>query len=165
MSGISGISPIYSGMTGQSLPAADTSGQQLEAGQAGASVGSSSILSLSSTSMSASSETLMASGTPMLASNEALGAALLLLVLQYLQSGDSQEKQGLSEMIVGLAGMAQQGQGGGDFLLYSSSSLSIESTQLSIATSQGIDAYTGAAASLQQAPSADAGAAGLDVTA
>jgi hypothetical protein len=86
-----------------------------------------------------------------------------MLVLQFLQSSDSQEKQNLTDMIGALASMQQQNQGGG-MLLYSSSSLSIESTQLTIATSQGLDAYSGAAASLQQAPPADAGSAGLDVT-
>jgi hypothetical protein len=170
MGGINGINPIYSGYLNQVTPSGAATGKETEpirAGQlaqTGQLAGGSSILSLSSTSLSATSETLMAGNMPMLATNEAIGAALLLLILQYLQTSDSKEKQNLTDMIVALAGMQQQN-AGGEMLLYSSSSLSIESTQLTIATSQGLGAYSGAAASLQQAPPGDPGSPALDVSA
>jgi len=175
MGSINGISPIYGGYGGRIAPATAAAGQAAPASGTGQAAGTgtaagatqagaaSSILSLSTTSLTATSETLMASNTPMLASNEAIGAALLLLVLQYLQSSDPNEKQNLTDMIIALAGM-QQSQGAGQLLFYSSSSLTMESTQLTIATSQALDAYAGTAASMQQAPPADAGTAGLNVT-
>jgi hypothetical protein len=166
MSGIQGIGPIYGGTTaGQMAPTGGLAGKTADGGKIGEAAGGSSILSLSSTSMTASSETLLAVKSPMLATNEAIGAALLMLILQYLQAGDAKEKQELTAMIVALAGMQQQSRGAGELLFYSSSSLSIQSTQLTMATSQALDAYSGAAASLQQAPQGDAGAAGLNVTA
>jgi len=168
MGGIEAIGSATSGMTAGAIsPAGGASGgQTLQAGGLEQSAGQSSVLSLSSTSIQASSETLLMAKSPMLASNEAIGAVLLMLILQYLQTGDAQEKQNLTSMIGALAGMQQQGKGGGgELLFYSSSSLSVESTQMTIATSQGLNAYTGAAASLQQAPAADAGSAGLNVLA
>jgi hypothetical protein len=165
MSGIQGIGPIYGGTTaGQMAPMGRPAGQTADGGKIGGAVGGSSVLSLSSTSVAASSETLLAVKSPMLATNEAIGAALLMLILQYLQANDAKEKQELTAMIVALAGM-QQNKGAGELLFYSSSSLSIQSTQLTMATSGALDAYSGASASLQQAPQSDAGAAGLNVTA
>lgn len=168
MSGIQGIGPIYGGMSGapaQAMPPAGAAGQSAKGQQvAGSAAGASSILSLSSTSINATSETLLTAQTPMLATNEAIGAVLLMLILEYLQTSDAQEKQNLTSMIVALASMQQQ-QSDGQLLFYSSSSLSEESTQLTIATSQGLGAYAGTAASLQQAPPSDAGAPGLNVLA
>jgi hypothetical protein len=101
----------------------------------------------------------------MLSTNEALGAALLMLILQYMQSSDSNEKQGLLDVISSLVGSQQQ-QGSSSMLSYSSSQVSIESTQMvMINTSDAINSYAGATATAQQAPQVDSGSAGLDVTA
>lgn len=167
MSGISGISPIYGGISSGQVasPSSLSNGEAIEPGQIGGAASGSSILSLSSTSLTATSETLLSASAPMLSSNEALGAALLMLILQYLQTSDPTDKQNLTNMITALAGMQQQSQGGSDLLMYSSSSMTMETTQLTIATNQSLGAYSGSAASLQQAPQTDAGSAGLNVVA
>lgn len=165
MSGLSGI-----GGVGGYLPPQQQSNLGGDALQAPAASGSASpggsILAVSSSSISASMETLMSMDMPMLASNEALGAALLLLVLQYLQTGDSNEKQQLLDVIASLAASQKGGGAGGSLMLYSSSSMSIENTQmLLIAPGDAAGAYSGASALNQQAPQIDAGSAGLDLTA
>ncbi len=173
---IGGISPIGGGAVPQTnMPASVAGGtaaapagqgSQLQAGDTGLITPGSSILAMSSTSISASMETLTASNSPMLANNDALGAALLLLVLQYMQESDPTQKQNLLSTIMSIAGGQQQGGNNQSSLMYSSSSLSIESTQLvMIGSGDALGAYSGASAGLQQVPQSDSGAAGLNVLA
>jgi len=94
-------------------------------------------------------------------SNELLGAILLLLILEYMQSSDSEEKKGLLALAMVLA-QSQTEASGGARVDYASTSLSIESTQLLLA-GPASNAYTNAGAN--PAGGADAGAGGVDVTA
>ncbi|MBI4578383.1 MAG: hypothetical protein HY718_01680 [Planctomycetes bacterium] len=167
MSAISGIGPVSGGIVPPENhqpagAAVDTTPANTSA--AGSLAQSSSILSLSTTSINASSESLMIANTSALAGNDAVGAALLLLVLQYLQTSDPTEKQNLLSIILAIAGAQQQQTGETSTLMYSSSSLSIETTQMTYVTSDALSAYSGATAN-QQAPQIDPGAAGLDMVA
>lgn len=171
MNGISGISGMAAGGMPQRMNMAGGTGeaqaapvQQNLAGVEAAS--SKSIASLSTTSVNASSESLIASNGPVLADDKALGLALLLLTLEYLKSGEDEdeEKKGLLDLMLAIS----QQQGGGDStsLMYSSRSLSIESTQMQVAsTENATSAYSAGAANPQQVSSAGPGAAGLDVSA
>ena len=77
------------------------------------------------------------------------------------ESEDKQEKQGLLTLAMAVAQMAQ-GSGQQSTMLYASSSMSIESTQMMM-TDTVTSAYTNAGA--DPAQSGDPGAGGLDVTA
>ena len=159
MPGAGGWGRVYG--TGSALPAQSAPG--MEAGAALAA--SQSALSASSISMTAATQSLVATSGAAPSSNELLGAVMLMLILEYLKTDDEQEKTGLLALISMLAQQQQQG-AGGSTLMYSSSYLSIESTQLQFAsTDMAVSAYTGATATLQQAPGVDPGAGGLDVVA
>lgn len=114
-----------------------------------------------------SSETLMASEgvNSAITSNELLGAVLLLLMLEYMQSEDKEEKQGILALMATLAQMQQQNNTQQSLFLYSSSSLSIESSQMqSTATGEAAsNAYTNAGVDPAQAN--HPGTGGLDVVA
>ena len=94
-------------------------------------------------------------------SNELLGAILLMLILEYMQSSDSEEKKGLLALAMVLAQSQAQASGGAR-MAYASMSLSVESTQVLLA-GPASNAYTNAGAN--PAGGADAGAGGVDVTA
>lgn len=125
-----------------------------------------SIMSVSSTSISSTVESFIGTYGPMLSSNELLGAVLLMLALEYLTSSDEEEKQGLLELMLALA---EQLRGGGEasgMFMFSSSSMSIESTQITISSPEmALGSYAEAADTSQQALPSDAGSAGLDVVA
>ncbi len=126
-------------------------------GPAQAAGGATSILSLSQTSISASVESFIATYGPVMSSNELLGAVLLLLTLQLMQSRDPDERKQLLGAIMGLASQMQQ-QSSGGVLMYNSSSLSIESTQITAVSGEaGLSAYLGAMNTAQTAPGIDAG--------
>jgi len=164
MGAIQGIGPWQGGITPALIRPQDSSPPAPAQGSPAA--GSTSVLSLASTSVNAASEAILASDIPMLASNEAIGAVLLLLILQYLQSTDPAERQQILDTVLALSGMLRQDRGSSaNVLFYSSSDVSIESTQLALSTTEGLNAYSGSAANLRQAPPPDAGAAGLDVLA
>jgi len=133
---------------------------------AGSASSSQSLASLSSTSISASAESFVAANGPVLADKQLLGLVVLMLTLKYLQSDDEEEKKGLMALIIALA--QQQGAGGGESIMYSASSLSIESTQIQAVSSEAaISGYSGAAIDPQQTPPASpgSGSGGLDVVA
>jgi hypothetical protein len=175
MSGISGISGLGAGAvwptSSATTPAAEVGG--------GAAVGASgasayqdiSALSYSSMSINASSESLainQGGGMAAASTNELLGAVLLLLTLQYMKSGDDQEKKDLLGLMttlvqqMGQSGQSSGGSGGGDSLSYTSSSLSIEMTNLQVVSaSTGINSYMSAQGDYSQSP----GAGGIDVAA
>lgn len=102
-----------------------------------------------------------------MSNDELLGALLLMLTLEYLKGGQSDdEKQNLLGLILALAQqkMNAEGAGSGTFA-FTSSSMSIESTQMqSISMTSAAGAYQSAQVNPQVAPGVDAGSAGLDVT-
>ena len=115
---------------------------------------------MSSTSISA--ESFLATYGPVLADKQLLGLVVLMLTLEYLQSDDEEEKKGLIALIIALA--QQQGAAGDQSIMYSASSLGIESTQIqAISSEAAISSYSGAALDPQQTPAADPGSGGLDV--
>jgi hypothetical protein len=174
MDGLSGIGSIpgygmmpqvYGTAAAGTAPAAPAQGGEIGTIAGGALSASQSVLSLSSTSITANVESFMGTYGPVMSSNEMLGAVLLMLIMEYLKTDNDQDKKDLLGLISTLA-QQQQGAGGGGSFIYQSSSLSIESTQLQVASSEmNFGAYSGAAATLQQAPAADPGSAGLDVVA
>ena len=156
------ISPIGAGLPAYTPPMTPSAGAGLDGSAAldGLAKGALSAR-IDSTSISASSESLMAAWSPMLSSNEAIGAALLLLILQYMQTQDPQERKDLLGLIGSLAAGQQSSEGSSGVLMYSSSQLSIETTSITLTT--GGSGYDAGA---QIAPPADSpGSAGLDVVA
>jgi len=168
MNGISGIGGMTAGgIPQQTHPVGGTKGAQATPVQhdlAGVEATSSqTVASLSTTSINASSESLVVGNGPVMADDRALGLALLLLTIEYLQSNDEEEKKGLLAMMLALT----QGQGGGNggSFMYNSMSLSIESTQMQfVSTESAISAYSAGTMDPQQASSLAPGAAGLDVS-
>jgi hypothetical protein len=153
---------VYGTAAAGQLPAQDS----VAAAAGGSMSASQSLTSLSSTSINASSESLIATMTPSANNNELLGAVLLMLIMEYMKTDDKQQKQDLMGLATLLLQQQQQQSAGAQTIMYNSSSLSIESTQIQVASSEmAISAYSGAAATLQQAPNIDAGAAGLNVVA
>jgi len=133
-----------------------------------AAAGSQTVASASSLSVQQSSEMLMVSegGSGAITNNELLGAVLLLLMLEYMQSEDEDEKKGLLALLSGLVQMQEQSGSQQSMLMYSSSSLSIESTQMQVvSTENAISAYSAGAVDPQQASPDGLGAAGLDASA
>lgn len=125
------ISGIYSGPAAGATPtsqypltpADDTSGLSQLKG-----AGNITMASLSSTSISATSETLIANLGGM-GNKDLVAAVLLMLTLELLKSEDPEEKK---QLLAAIAALAQQGGDSGGTMLYSASSLSIESTQLQV---------------------------------
>lgn len=172
MDGLSGIgnlppggtAPLVYGLASTgAAPTAPLQGQT-SSNVAGATASAAqSVFSRSSTSTAANVESFIATYGPIVSSNEMLGALLLMLIMQYIKTGNDREKQDLLGLISVLA-RQQQGAGSGSTFVYQSSSLSIESTHIQAAASEvSAGAYTGATATLQQAPATDPGSAGLDV--
>lgn len=100
-------------------------------------------LSASYLSINQSSELLLVSEeSPAAAvSNELLGAVLLLLLLEYMRTENEDQKQGLLAMMGELLKMQQQGSQQSSTLLYASSSLSIESSELMVSVGGAANAY------------------------
>lgn len=169
MSAIASISGLYSGGAWPQVYGATGADQAIAAGaaQTGVAVSASqSLASLSSTSITATSESLIATLTPSANNNELLGAVLLMLIMEYLKTDDKDEKQGIMGLIGALLQQQQQQAAGAETLMYSSTSFTYEATQIQMMSSEmALAAYSGASASLQQAPGIDAGAAGLNVLA
>ncbi len=173
MDGVSGISNVYSpAMAGASTPAAPAATPPAAAAQPGTAaqsttpagaVQSQEWASLSSLSVNQSSESLLIvdNASPAAVSNELVGAILLFLLLEYMKSGSDEEKRDLLGLMGAIVQMQQTAGGQSSVLMYSSSSLSMESTQLQLGSSSTV--YTNAG--LAQSPGADPGAGGLDVTA
>lgn len=153
---MSGISPIGSYAAGSPMPAVSYAlpsqsggpgGPVALSNQGGAAAASAtasqSAVLVSSTSIAANVESFVATYGPVASNNEILGALLLLLMLQYMQSDDEQEKKGLLGLLMGLAQIQQQA-GQPASLMYSSTSLSIESTQMMAVSQQmAVGAYAG----------------------
>ena len=162
MGGVSGIGGIAGGGAPiQPKPSATVEGAPTAAqnttGGAATSAGQS-LVSMSSTSISASSESLLASNSPVLADQQLLGLVVLMLTLEYLQSDDEEEKKGLLALMLALS---QQQSSGGEQFMYSSSSLSIESTQIQAVSSEtAMNGYTGGSVDPQQVPGVHGGAGG-----
>jgi hypothetical protein len=119
----------------------------------------------SSTSISSNVQSLVASsgGT---ANKDLMNALLLLLTMQYLQSNDPQQQKDILSLLGGLLQQSGGGDGGANTLVYTSSSLSIESTSLQVVSSSaGLNAYSGASDPTAQISGADGASAGLDVIA
>jgi hypothetical protein len=117
---------------------------------AGSSLATQQTVGLSQLSVSQSSEMLLYSEQPMAASvsNELLGAVLLMLMLEYMKSNDDEEKQGLLGLMGLLLQMQQQNGSQQSMLFYTSSSLSIESSQMQMTSGQAVsNAYTNAGVS------------------
>jgi len=114
-------------------------------------------------SVNQSSEMLALSDAPQgaIVSNELLGAVLLLIMLEYMQSEDEQEKQNLLALAMMVA-QAQVQSSQSSSLTYVSTSLSVESTQIMMAGS-ATSAYTNAGAN--PTGSAESAAGAVDVTA
>jgi len=120
-------------------------------------LGDQSLLAISSASIAASAESYVAANGPVLASNELIGLVLLLLTLQYMQSNDDQEKQGLMDLIMLLA-QQQSPDNGSGLLIYSSSSVTMESVQITaLSMDNAMGAYANGAADPQKASPATAG--------
>lgn len=171
MSAIASIGGLYAGAAWPQVYGATGAGDVASTGAAAAQAGvavsaSQSLASLSATSISATSESLIATLTPSANNNELLGAVLLMLIMEYLKTDDKQEKQGIMGLVSALLQQQQQQSAGAETLMYSSTSYSYESVQMQMmSTDMALAAYSGASATLQQAPSIDAGAAGLNVLA
>lgn len=175
MDGISGVgavgsggmmAPIYGTGPAYSAAAAQAPALQGMNGMAaGNGIGASqSVESLSSTTISAQVESFIATYGPVVANNELLGAVLLMLIMEYLKAENEKDRKDLLSLISTLAQQQQQGGNSGGVMMYSSSSLTIESTQYQAASMQmAIGAYDGSAATLQQAPTVDAGAGSINV--
>ena len=154
---------------GQSTPAdqlTPVSGQRAVSELAA--TGSQTVVSASSMSVKQSSEMLMVSegvgGS--ITSDELLGAVLLLLILEYMQSEDEDEKKGLLNLVLAIAQQPQQDSDNGGFLMYNSTSQSIESTRFQmVSTENVVSAYSAGAGDPQQASPDGLGAAGLDASA
>ena len=168
-----GVSPIggmpSGGMPYRTNPAGNAEGAPaapIQHNLAGTEASSSkTIASLSASSINASSESLIASNGPVLADEQLLGLVVLLLTLQYLQSDDEEEKKDLLTLLLALAQQQQSGNSS-ESLMYNSTSLSVESSQMQvISTDNALSAYSGGTIDPQQTPPADPGAAGLDVSA
>lgn len=169
MDGVSGINSVYSpAITSPSMPATSAAtaqgGMAAEATPAQASaIQSQEWASLSSLAINQSSESLLVADNASSAavSNELLGAILLFLILEYMKSGSEDEKKDLLGLMGTIMQMQQTSGSQSSMLMYSSSSLSIESTEMQVGSSSTI--YTNAG--LAQSHAADPGAGGLDVTA
>ncbi len=168
MDGISAIGGAAGGyFVPPSVPAVSAAATPQTAATAPAGASALSLASMSSTSISASMQSFAATYGPALSSNELLGAVLLMLTLEYMKPDKSDsEKKDLLAVILALAQQQQGNSAGSGSIAYTSSSLSIETTQYQgISVASGIGAYSGAAANPQFAPAVDAGSAGLDVSA
>lgn len=169
MDGVSGINSVYSpAITSPSMPATSAAtaqgGMAAEATPAQTSaIQSQEWASLSSLAINQSSESLLVADNASSAavSNELLGAILLFLILEYMKSGSEDEKKDLLGLMGTIMQMQQTSGSQSSVLMYSSSSLSIESTEMQMGSSSTI--YTNAG--LAQSHAADPGAGGLDVTA
>ncbi len=118
---------------------------------------------ITNTSLSYKSE-FMAFDSSAAHNNELLGAVLLMLLLQYMQGNEDDQKNGLLGMMMALA--ALQGQQGNSSFTYSSSSLSIETTQMQMGSSQAAMTAYGGGVDASKAPPVDAGSGGnVDVVA
>ena len=156
MDGISGIASVTSGMAASQMT--QTAGvSDVGAGQ--------SIASISSTSMSANIESFSGVSSAASNNNELLGAVLLMLMMQYMKSGDAGQKQDLLSVISALAQQQGQSNSASSTFSYSSTSISMESTQIQMSSTQVAAAYSGASATMQQVPAADAGSGSLNVIA
>lgn len=135
----------YGSVTGPvSSPA---SGSQTASNGAVATAGTGSVANtVMMTSLQQSSETLLFAGQSTAApiNNELLGAILLMLLLKYLQSADTNEQQGLLALMNSLVQGQQGGKADSSVMLYSSSSLSIDTLMVQ---TQGVDAAANAYAS------------------
>jgi hypothetical protein len=134
-------------MTGAAGP--DKTGGAMATGSAaaGSAWASNEMASLSQLSISQSSEMLMVSQAPQgaIANNELLGAVLLMLILEYMKSQDDKEKEGLLGLMGMIMQMQQQNNAQQSTLFYASNSLSIDSTQIQVASGQAAtNAYTNA---------------------
>lgn len=121
---------------------------------------------ISSQSVSASTETLLVSQQQSAAvSNELLGAVLLMLLMEYMKTQNEDEKKGLLALMAGLVQLQQlNGSQQSSTLYYSSSSLSIDSTQSQIVSIGTVSsAYTDAGVDPTAHP--EAGGARVDAVA
>lgn len=167
--GLPSITPAQTGAitespSGQAGLAAGASGLAAGASGSAASVASSqSLAAYSSMSISAANESVFYQSSPILADKQALGLAVLMLTLEYLQSNDDEEKKGLLALMLALT---QQQSGQQETLMYSSSSLSIESTQYVGMSSDSVaNAYSGSAGAVQGLAATDGGMGQLSVVA
>lgn len=119
--------------------------------------------SVSTLSVSSSVETFMETYGPLQSTNELTGALLLLLISEYMKTDDEEEKKGLLALMSALLQQAQ-GSGSQGSFMYSSSSLSIETSQFN---SGSVDlsgtGYASAPLNPASTPAPDAPAGGLNV--
>ncbi len=113
-------------------------------------------LSLSSTSMAMESQSLSMQSAPAANNNELLGAVLLMLMLEYLTTQDENKKDALLGAMVGLAALQSMQQDQGASLSYSSMSMSMESTQIQMVSSESVAGAYGAVADNTKVPLGDA---------
>ncbi len=154
MSTISGLG----GFSGGYMPAQQVSG-------AANTSASQSVSPLASSQQSTSVNALTQNNLAVISNNELLGAVLLMLMLEYMQSKDDDEKKGLLGLMGLIAGQQQNASGS---LYFSSSSIAVNMDSLQMQSNSmqtGIAAYNGSTASMQQAPFVDPGAGGLNVVA
>jgi hypothetical protein len=119
--------------------------------------------SASSLSMSSQVGSLISTCGGALSNNELLGAVLLMLTLEYLKNEDGDQRKDILSM---LGMLLQQGAAGqSSTMMYSFSSLSIESSTQIVSSSTGLAAYSGLNLPTSQTPAADSPSAGLDVIA
>jgi len=169
MDGVSNISSVNGGgqqiWPTQNLPVGGAQPGEGQTNIAGLHAGSSdSIMAVNSMSMSATSESFLSTFGGAISSNEMLGALLLLILVEYMKSEDEEEKKSLLNLMTAL--IAQQNAQNNGGLLMHSSSMTMESTQITASSSHAFTgAYGGEVINTQQAPPTDASAGGLNVVA
>jgi hypothetical protein len=110
--------------------------------------------------MAYESQSLSFQSIPAANTNELLGAVLLLLLLEYMSTQDQDKKDALLGAIVGLASLQSQ-QADAVSLNYSSTSMSMQSSQMQMIASDSIaSTYNGALADTTRAPLTDAASGG-----
>lgn len=169
--GLSAIGAVsqYSAAPSVQYAAAAGTAESLSGSQASAAsalaVGQSSTSIAASSMTATSTQTLIAGSSAAATDNQMLGAILLMLILEYLQSSDETRKQDALTAIVTMLQQLQE-QRPAETFLYSSSSMSIESSQLQIAsTDLAMGSYMQTAQAPQEVGASPSAVSGIDVLA
>ena len=118
---------------------------------------------IQSTSILGSTEPCSGNRGLVLSTSELIALVLLELILQHLQGGDEEQEKWLAKLM-SLVSQQQSSDAGGGLFMYSSSSLSIQNTQITtISVDNALEGYGGTASGAQEAPTADAQLTGLDI--
>jgi len=160
MDAISGISLGGSSGVPYVRPNGEGAAPAMAANGMGQIAASQSLMSINSLAVAATSETFVSMSTSGAGNKDLMNALLLLLTLEYLRSDNEEERKGLLALIATLAQASQSGES--QMMLYSSSAMSIESTQIQIVSSQvGLGPY---GELVGGGVPGDAGSGGIDIT-